>query len=285
MKRTAAIHLGLALGLALLHHVALAQPGQPPQQPQPVQPELPKQKIIPELPPFSKFSKAPEVIQRLQTEFDTKGFHEPMPLGEALALVDELLAARKKEVALLFDAEAFRAEAPKPKLTFTFQPEPPKKEPPDGKPEPGILDTKVTLPLIPRKLTADLALRLFLSQLTDYQGTYIIRNGTVLLTTKNRGSVKNLLKEKVAASFHQTPLFEAIYKLSDQVGASVVIDPKFADRAFTPVTATFVHDATLESALTLLTDMAGLRLAVIDNGIYVTSPQNADKIRYLPRVN
>jgi hypothetical protein len=260
--------LFLALGPALLAETR--QPAKP------TQPSPPTGSAS-ELPPFSKFSKTPDIIQRLQTVIDTKDFRDPDRFKEALEALHDALVSKKNEVPLFFDEEAFKAEMPKKIESFDIKvPVPPTKEP-------SILDFKVQLPSLPKKMTAEAALRALIGQLPKVKATYLIRNGTVVITTAKQASIKSLLQEKVAASFYQKPLFEALFALSDQTGASIAIDPKVTERAFVPVSATFAHDTTLESALSLLTDMAGLRHVIIGDGIYVTTVENADKLRYMPK--
>lgn len=264
-----------ALAIVLLTLSSLS--AQQPQPPQPGPPLPPKPKIIPELPPFSKFSKTPEVIQRLQTEITTGEFQAPMHLSEALGLIDEQLAKKKKEIAFFFDEEAFKAEVPVVKENpLLVKP---------GKDEPKSLsEVMVRLPPLPKKMTVDMALRVLIGQLPrPHQPTYVVRGGTVVITPKNRVAMKYLLKEKVVATFHKKPLVEAVYSLSDLTGASIVFDPFVGEQALAPVSATFAHDATLDSALTLMAETVGLRVVVVGDGIYITTPQNADNVRYLPK--
>ena len=96
--------------------------------------------------------------------------------------------------------------------------------------------------------------------------------------TPKKASVKALLKEKVILNVHQKSLAEALYQLSDQTGASIVLDPRAGEALLSPVSATFANDAWLEGALTVLTDMAGLRFTVVAGTIYVTTPENANKL-------
>ena len=112
---------------------------------------------------------------------------------------------------------------------------------------------------------------------------FLIRSGLVFITAKNKATVKSLLQEKVAVSFLQKPLVHAIYALSDRTGASIVVDPRVGEKFMTPITATFANDTTLESALTTLTNIAELRFVVAGEGIFVTTPENADAVRYGPK--
>ena len=50
------------------------------------------------------------------------------------------------------------------------------------------------------------------------------------------------------------------------------------EKARRPITATFAH-VPVDSAVQLLADMAGLRMVVVDNVLYVTSPENAKDLQ------
>jgi hypothetical protein len=244
----------------------------------PLPPLLPK--VVPDLPSYGKFSKTPDIIQRLQTEIPTDELQTGKTARKMVELLEEIsdqLALKKKDVAFIIDEPAFRAEIPpsKEKL-YALAPE-------TMKPEPSVSETKIKLPLLPKKMTAATALSVLLGQVPKQQATYLIRQNTVVITTTKRAAIKNLLQEKVAAAFYQKPLFEALYTLSDQTGASIVIDPRVTEQAWLPVSATFGNDATLHSALTLLTEMVGLRPVVLGDGIYITTPENADRLRYQPK--
>jgi hypothetical protein len=268
MLRTTFRFFGLAVALILFSTAPLyAQ--------LPLPPLLPK--VVPDLPSYGKFSKTPEIIQRLQTEIPTEDLQSTKKLVDALEEIRDQLAIKKKDVGFLIDEPAFKAEIPpsKEKL-YALAPE-------TMKPEPPVSETKIKLPLLPSKMRAATALSVVLGQVPKQQATYLIRQNTVVITTTKRAAIKSLLQEKVAAVFYQKPLFEALYALSDQTGASIVIDPRVTEQAWLPVTATFANDATLLSALTLLTEMVGLRPVVLGDGIYITTPENADRLRYQPK--
>jgi hypothetical protein len=284
MRRHALFLAGLTLTLALWHcPTATAQAPKPQQPPKSEQPPPPKTPLeVPPLPPLDKYSTTPKILQLLQTEIDVKDFVDPLPLEEALELLSDKLAEKKKGVTLLFDEAAFKAELPPPKAAAFFV------KPDKEDMMPGLLETKVSLPFLPKKLSAAQALKVFLSQLDPkvgpkFNATYLIRQGTVVITTAKKASVKSLLQEKVSASFHLKPLFEIVYALSEQTGASIMIDPRVTERMYALLTATFANDTTLQSALNMLTNPVGLRVVVVGEGIYVTDPETAEEMRFLPK--
>ena len=101
------------------------------------------------------------------------------------------------------------------------------------------------------------------------------------ITTLEEASPAGLLRRKILATFRQEPLDQALRELAEQTGASIVIDAAHAaDKANTPVTATFRHDTSLKGALEILTALAGLKLVVLeDGGLFVTTPQVASTIQ------
>lgn len=253
------------------------QPEQPPKD-QPKPPEPP-----PEPPPFSKFSKTPDIIDRLKTEIATKGFEKKMTLDEALDTIREALAAKKKGVSFLVDVEAFRAEAPPPKVSIggIMGPDLTKLKPP-----PSVLMTKIELQPLPEKLSAATLLRLVLAEIPNYKATYLIRKGGVVITTAKAASIKGVLEEKVSGNFYQTPFYEVLYSLSDQTGATIVMDREHVLNPkawYNPITATFGHSASLESALNLICESVGAKAAVVGDGILITTVENAERLRYMPK--
>ncbi|HET6576523.1 MAG TPA: RNA polymerase sigma factor [Fimbriiglobus sp.] len=71
------------------------------------------------------------------------------------------------------------------------------------------------------------------------------------------------------------PLSAVLESLRDQTGANIVFGVK--DTAAEPVTLA-LDDVRLRTALTVLADMSGLRLVVIGNVYYITTPENAARM-------
>jgi hypothetical protein len=265
MQRTLIVLAGLSFGLILPSGSStLAQ--QPPDQP-------PAKKVV--LPPFESFSKNAAAILALDVELEMKSFGLPMKLSEAVVTIVEQLEKKNGfNLRIVFDSAAFKFEAAKnAKLNK------------DGKedlPAP-IEETTIRMPTHIRELPVALILRLALSQVPQQNATYLIQKGTVIITTKERATFQNLLREKVVANFNQKPLVEAIYALSDRTGISITLDPRAAEALLRPVSATFGNDVSLESALMVLTDTAGLKIAVVGDAVYVTTPANAEKLSKSPK--
>jgi hypothetical protein len=83
----------------------------------------------------------------------------------------------------------------------------------------------------------------------------------------------------VHASFAGIPLQAALRDLMDQAGASIVLDAmRSGELARAPVTAK-LDNVPLDSAVRLLAGQADLRVVVLDNVLYVTTPQHAQTLR------
>jgi hypothetical protein len=78
----------------------------------------------------------------------------------------------------------------------------------------------------------------------------------------------------VVARFDKTLLDDALRKLARQAEYNVILDAKVGEKAKTPVTANFVS-LPLDTAVTMLADMADLQPVLQDNAIYVTTRDNA----------
>jgi hypothetical protein len=205
-------------------------------------------------------AKIRELLAVLNEVIDLKDFQQDMTLKEALGLFQEKLNAKYKEedvLPILVDDAAFKSADPD---------------------APDVYDTPVRFPPFPRKMPAATALRIALSKIPTKNGTYLLRQGFVEVTTLEAASPKQLLRQRVMANFKQYPLHDAIESLSEQTGLNVVLDQRAGDKLKTPVTATFGNGITLEGALRLLTDMTDLKLYITDEFVYVTTPVNAKQM-------
>jgi hypothetical protein len=207
------------------------------------------------LPPFGQFSKTPKIVEILTKEIETKDFQIPMKLKDTLALLGEKFDAKGIYVPLALDEDVTSMQMPNPcEVVVQFQPH-------------------------PHQMSLASVLDSALAQIPTKNLTYLVRKGAIWITTKERASIQNLLREKVIGSFQEKPMVVALYTLADQTGAAIVIDPRAADKALKPVSATFANNASLASALTLVTDMVDLKMVVVGESIYVTTPEHAAKLR------
>ncbi|HYT91815.1 MAG TPA: hypothetical protein VEL76_24080, partial [Gemmataceae bacterium] len=166
---------------------------------------------------------------------EAKSSQEPMTLKQALDLVGGWIANYIPNPQLFVDEEAFLAEDPNLRT---------------------LLDTEIRLPPLPRKMAISSLLRVVLDKFPGRNATFLLRSGTLEITTVKAASPKQLLRQKVLANFQNLPLEEALDELAEQTGLSVMVDARVGDKRRAAVTAVLTNDVTLEAALRLLTDMA-----------------------------
>jgi hypothetical protein len=128
-------------------------------------------------------------------------------------------------------------------------------------------------------MTGGTALRLALSQVGRGEATYYFRSGQIVVTSAKRTLSPHFLEStSVEAKFTNRPLTAALDELAEQSGVSILIDCREWAKAQKPVSARF-QEAKLRTAVQLLSDTAGLKAVVVDNVIYVTSPENVAQFK------
>jgi len=184
----------------------------------------------------------------------------PMALKEALSALNakEIIGDGGKELPILVDEEVFKAENPD---------------------APDIYETKIQFPPYPRVMTRAGALAFLLSKVDTKNATYVVLPDHILITTYDNTSPEAKLSAKVRGEFEKRPLHSVLRELSDTAGATIIIDNRAADKAKTEVSATFHNDIDLAGALRVLTEMADLKVLVLDGAIFVTTQTHADALR------
>ena len=74
------------------------------------------------------------------------------------------------------------------------------------------------------------------------------------------------------------PLRDLLRQVSDQADVNILVDPRCGDKGKADLTVKLVN-APADTAVEVLADMAGLEMVHQRNVLYVTSPENAAKIR------
>jgi hypothetical protein len=210
--------------------------------------------------PTAKPYSLPELQALMLEPIDTAPFQTARPLSQVFESLREILKRRGKDLPLHTDREAFREENPD---------------------APDVLDTEVKLPPYPQRMVLRDVLRVALWKVPTANATFLLRRGAVEVTTQDCASVAQLLGTPVAGGFRRVPLTAAVQALAEQTGVVVVLDPRVAASAGRPVTANLGAEMRLSTALLLLADMAGLRPVVVENVVYLTSPQNALRMQRL----
>jgi hypothetical protein len=235
-RQAVTVSLG-PVALVLLCLTALVSPGgDGPRQKEPVVGKAgPKAKL-------DLTAKGRRLRALLNDSLDMTGYQAPMTLMESLKLIQKDLKDKYKEedvFPVLVDAEAFKEENPD---------------------APDIYDTQVKFPPFPQRMSVVNALRLALSKVPTNNAVHLIRRGVIEITTKLKASPAHLLEVMVEAQFNKRPLDEALDELSEQTGATIILDPRVGDKARAPVSAIFRNSATLEAAVGLLAEMADLQV-------------------------
>lgn len=205
-----------------------------------------------------------DIIRVLQSPLEMQYFQNPMTLGETLGLLYEKVKAqgilgKDTGLPILVDQQAFK----------------------DADPEASdIYDSVIKFPRYPKRMTVAAALNHALTQVPIGDATFVIRRGTVVITTTKQNRIENLLKQRVLADFVRKPLDEVIQELAGQTGVSIQLDSRAVkDKQNIQVSAMFRNDTSLRDALIMLADMAGLQVVELSTGVYVTSPANAETLK------
>jgi hypothetical protein len=214
------------------------------------------QEVLEETGPVRKMTWVPtgEIHKALGTVFETKEFQEKKEFGEFLKKFQKAISKKGKELQIVVDREAFMID----NRTFLH-----------------IEEEEITLPPVPTKLVANTAFRLALSQVGRGEANFWLRSGQIVITSNERIRSSYFLKSSyVAGNSKDRPLTDALDELAERSGVSIIVDSRICNKAQTKVAAKF-GSAKLETAVCLLTESVGLKHAVVDNVIYVTSPANA----------
>jgi len=201
--------------------------------------------------------RAPTLHDILEQRIDTRTFQSPsQTLKEFFGILYLLFDKKGMKLPILVDAAAFKAEDP----------------------DDFILDNKVKFPAFPPEMTVATALGIALSQIPSNNATYVVMADHILVTTYAKTAVEAKLKEKVRGVFDKRSLESALSELSGNFGVTITLDARAAGMAKKEVSASFRNDISLAGALRVLTEMADLKVVVVDGAIFVTTPVHAEAI-------
>ena len=115
--------------------------------------------------------------------------------------------------------------------------------------------------------------------LAQVDADFLQQDGAVVVVPRSVMTPPVLLRRRVDALFEKVPLGEALRKLADRSGVSIVLDRQRAgDMAEAKVTANLIG-VPVETAVRVLADMAGLESVPLENLLYVTTVENADRLK------
>jgi len=145
-------------------------------------------------------------------------------------------------------------------------------------------------PIPPMKTTLDVVLRKILARVEVPSGaTYIVRKDRVEITTGNAlrtelGLPKLQDGEEpgevvlVTRKINREALRRVLNDIAEETGQNIVLDPRAKKEADTELTLNLTN-VPLDTALSLLADLAGLDVVRMDNVYLVTMPSNASTWR------
>jgi hypothetical protein len=196
----------------------------------------------------SRAARVRQVHTKLEQLVTVDGFEANTPLKEALGFLSE-----RFDLTILIDTTAFKDELQ------IMEPEN----------QPVKLPKLVNVPL-------RTVLRRTLEQgSADY---HVDADGIVEVLPAN-AVLKKMIARRVRVSYEKKPLHEALRELAADGGVSIILDERRAgDKAKHPVSAD-LKNLTFEAAVTLLADLAELKVVQMDRALYVTTVENARTVR------
>lgn len=140
--------------------------------------------------------------------------------------------------------------------------------------EPDIENRPVRLPrLVQVKMLT--ALRAIFQQIN---GDFYIKDNMMTVVPRTYIETRRVFKHPVDVTFNKRPLGEALNELSELSGLSIVLDPRGQTDSSFAVTADF-RNVSVQDAVRVLANMAGMKSVVMDNLLYVTSTNNAEQLQ------
>jgi nitrogen regulatory protein PII len=110
-----------------------------------------------------------------------------------------------------------------------------------------------------------------------YQLTYIVYEGSFLVTTRELAAQRQL-RQRINVAIDDVPLQKAVRTISRVHAFNLVIDPKVAKEAESPVSL-HVEETSVDTCIRLLAEMAGLKAVRMDNVLFVTTVERAEMLR------
>jgi RNA polymerase sigma factor (sigma-70 family) len=150
-----------------------------------------------------------------------------------------------------------------------------------------VLAKPVAKKPIPKMINVRLetVLRKILARIPARSGaTFLIREDTIELPTVAAVRAElgvegeRPLPPLATASFHDTPLEDALRELAQITECNIVLDARAGEAAQTPVSSNLAN-VPVDTAVRVLADMANLELVRLDNVLYVTTRENAARLR------
>jgi hypothetical protein len=116
--------------------------------------------------------------------------------------------------------------------------------------------------------------------LSPYSLSYAIVGDTVVVTTEQMAMMRQM-KQRVNVEFDKMEFAQALKQLQRETAVNLLLDSRVEKEAKAPVSLE-LEDVPLETAVRLLSEMAGLKPVRIGNVLFVTTKANANDLRQDP---
>jgi hypothetical protein len=130
------------------------------------------------------------------------------------------------------------------------------------------------------KLTAVKTRTALRSVLNQYNLGYAIIGDTVLITSEDMATHRQL-KQRVSIDLDKVAAAAAFKQLSKETGTNLLVDARVSKEAQGSVTLQ-VDDVPLDTAVRLVSEMAGLKVVRIGNVLFITNKATAQEMRQDP---
>lgn len=187
------------------------------------------------------------LAERIEVPEEFRKPGQPIPLRSFLSHIDEVLADRKQNLPFVIDDTSF-------------------KDANMGDPL-DLLDSPVSFPPFMKTASVQELLEIALRQVPTRNATFIVRNGRIEIMTHEAAGIQSLVDKGVTTQFRDVPLKIAIEDLADQMGFTVMIDPRCGAALSTSVSLQSQNDISARGILSSWADMFDLKLLVNDHRV------------------
>jgi len=112
--------------------------------------------------------------------------------------------------------------------------------------------------------------------------SFAVVGDSALISTEDMVLARQL-RQPVSVSLEKVPCAEALKRLAKETATNLVMDPRAGKEAQAPVSLE-LDEVTLEAAVRLLAEMAGLKAVRVGNVLFVTSKATATSMRADPEL-
>jgi type II secretory pathway component HofQ len=113
--------------------------------------------------------------------------------------------------------------------------------------------------------------------LNAYNLTFVILEDSVLITTDEIG-LNRQMRQRLSVNLTNVPFSTALKDLARSTALNLIIDPRLGREADAKVSLQ-LDDATLETTVRLLAEMANLKSVRMGNVLFITNESRAEKLR------